>query len=73
MASKKKEVEEVKEKIAVEKYRVLENFRETQDDMHLYKKGESYPREGYEPTKERIKQLITDDNKEGRPFIVEEE
>lgn len=79
MATKKTDKPEVKaeevkaKETSVKKYHVLENFRETPDQMHLYKKDELYPREGYKPSEKRIKQLITDDNKEGRPFIVEEE
>lgn len=39
-------------------YRVVRNFRDLQDKEYLYKKGDPYPREGYDPTKDRIEYLL---------------
>ena len=52
-------------------YRVIKAFSDGQDDMHVYKIGDSYPREGYKPTAERIKGLLGDGNKQGVPLIKE--
>lgn len=48
----------------MEKYIVIyERFKDLEDNDYIYKKGEIYPREGLEPTKERIKELSTKKNK----------
>lgn len=36
---------------------------------HRYNPGDEYPREGYTPTAERIKSLLTDDNARKMPLI----
>ena len=38
-------------------YRVLEDFSDKQDDRRHYKAGDTYPREGLEPSPQRIAQL----------------
>lgn len=50
-------------------YKVIENFVEKYDGGKLYLKGEVYPREGFEPTEARIKQLTTGANSYGYPFL----
>ena len=50
-------------------YRVIEYFTDLQDNEYEYKAGDTYPREGYEPTAERIEQLSTDKNVRKRPII----
>lgn len=54
----------------MEKYIVIyERFKDLEDNDYIYKKGEIYPREGLEPTKERIKELSTKKNKIGEILI----
>ena len=63
----------------MEKYKVLENFKDLEDNEHIYLKdceGKNiYPREGLEPTKKRIKELSSENNKIGKVLIqkIEEE
>lgn len=38
-------------------------WKDLEDNNHIYKNGDIYPREGYEPTEERIKELSTKKNK----------
>ena len=42
----------------MEKYRIIENFRDSEDNNHLYLKNVEgkniYPREGFETNKKRI-------------------
>ena len=63
----------------MEKYIVIYNkgFKDLEDNNHLYRKGDIYPREGLEPTKKRIKELTSEKNKIGKILIqkieVEEE
>ena len=48
---------------------VYAKFKDLQDNNYIYKKGDVYPREGLEPTKERIKELSSKNNKQGKPLI----
>ena len=41
-----------------------------QDHAHGYCTGDTYPREGLEPSEERIAELSGSDNKRGIPLIV---
>lgn len=50
-------------------FKVIEDFTDLQDKMHEYFVGMTYPREGYEPTKNRIEQLSGTGNKLGRAVI----
>ena len=61
-------------------YTVLEGFYDLQDARpcgllahvyHEYNVGDAYPRDGYEPTAERIRELSTDDNARGHALIAE--
>ncbi len=52
-----------------EKYVVINNFKDLEDNNHLYLKGDIYPREGLEPTNKRIKELSTEKNKTGKKLI----
>lgn len=51
-------------------YRVIADFRDLEDGRRLYKKDKPYPREGYEPTQERIMALTTSNNAGKKPFII---
>lgn len=52
------------------KYIVLKVFTDNQDGGRLYHEGEAYPREGLEPTEERIAELSGKNNKRGIPLIT---
>lgn len=53
------------------KYNVLETFKETNHGGIVYKKGDTYPKEGQKTSKKRIEELTTDKNKYKRPFLEE--
>lgn len=54
----------------MEKYIVVyDRFKDLEDNEYIYKKGDTYPREGLEPSKERIKELSTKKNKIGEILI----
>ena len=60
----------------MEKYRVINSFKDLEDNNHIYIKDKDiYPREGLEPTKKRIKELTSTKNKIGKVLIekIEEE
>lgn len=51
------------------KYTVLHHFTDLQDDNFHYVDGATYPRKGYQPTEDRIKELSGSNNKQGVPLI----
>lgn len=54
----------------MEKYVVVySRFKDLKDNNHIYRKGDVYPREGLEPTKERIKELSSKKNEIGEVLI----
>ncbi len=52
-------------------YKVIERFMDLQDDNYIYEVGDAYPREGADPTLERIHELASNSNKIGKPLIEE--
>lgn len=48
---------------------VINAFLDLQDAEYLYDVGDAYPREGIEPSEERIKELLGSDNLQGQPMI----
>ena len=53
-----------------EKYVVVyKAFKDLEDDNYIYKKGDTYPREGLKPTKKRIAELSSKKNKIGEVLI----
>ena len=56
-------------------YKVVKGFYDLQDpegrSHHLYNKGDVYPREGLNPSLERIAELSGADNKRKQPLIEE--
>ena len=50
-------------------YKVIKDFTDLQDGNVVYLAGDKYPREGAEPSKERIAELSSDKNKIGVPLI----
>ena len=51
-------------------YSVIRHFTDLQDNNQKYRVGATYPREGYEPSAERIEELSTDKNRLKTPLIV---
>lgn len=51
------------------KYTVLKYFTDLQDNEYIYRAGDTYPREGINPSAERIEELASDKNKQGTPLI----
>ena len=39
-------------------YKAKFTFRDLQDNEYIYQVGEVYPREGYEPSKERVAEVL---------------
>ena len=39
-------------------YKAKITFRDLQDNEYIYQAGEVYPREGYEPSKERVAEVL---------------
>ena len=54
-------------------YKVIAYFTDGQDNGQPYHVGDTYPREGVKPSAERIKYLLSKNNKRERPLIVEVE
>lgn len=51
------------------KYVVIKHFIDLQDNNHSYVTGEEYPRAGFKPTKKRIRELTSPENRQGVPLI----
>lgn len=50
-------------------FKVIKAFTDLDDDKHVYQKDDAYPREGYEPTQERIDSLANGYNKRNEALI----
>lgn len=50
-------------------YPVLNTFKETEHDGHVYQKGATYPAEGFKETKKRVEFLQKKHKKYGVPFL----
>lgn len=50
-------------------YEVIKLFTDLKDNNYRYEVGDSYPRDGYEPTEERIKELSGNANKQHTALI----
>ena len=50
-------------------YKVIKAFTDLQDNRYGYKVGDVYPREGYEPSAERIAELSGSNNLQRKPLI----
>ena len=53
-------------------YRAIVYFTDLQDNNFEYHAGDVFPRQGYEPTAERIAELSSDANRRKRPVIEED-
>lgn len=54
-------------------YIVLKHFCDMQDANRPYKEGDTFPRDGMSVLPSRIKELSTNQNRQGCPLIVEVE
>jgi hypothetical protein len=50
-------------------YIVVKHFTDLQDHGYKYAEGDTYPREGYEPSAERIEMLSTPNNRQRTVLI----
>lgn len=50
-------------------YEVIKMFTDLKDNNYRYEVGDSYPREGYKPTEERIRELSSYANKQHTALI----
>lgn len=55
----------------MKKYKVIEYFKDLQDNRYAYNVGDTYPRNGHTPTAERIEELASGNNKRKRALIEE--
>lgn len=55
-----------------EKYKVVQRFKETKHDGHIYEVGDYYPVEGKRSVKARLTELSTKANRYKQIFIVAE-
>ena len=51
-------------------YKVIHYFTDLQDFNHPYNVGDIFPRNGMKVSLERLKELSTSKNKQGKPLIV---
>lgn len=51
-------------------YKVIHYFTDLQDFNHPYHVGDTFPREGMKVSEERLKELSTSKNKQGKPLIA---
>lgn len=52
-------------------YKVIKLFNDLQDNRYEYCVGDTYPRKGVKPSKERIAELLGSENLQGQPLIEE--
>lgn len=50
-------------------YKALVKFTDLQDSSFLYNAGDEYPRKGYSPSADRVEELLSSNNRRGRPVI----
>ncbi len=57
---------------ADKKYVVVQDFKDLRDKNKIYNKGDRYPKPANKTiSDERLEELLTDKNKQGRPVIEE--
>lgn len=52
-------------------YKVIKHFTDLQDNNFAYQVGDEYPRKGMSVLPSRIKELASDENRQGCPLIEE--
>lgn len=50
-------------------YKVIKMFADLQDKNHVYKVGDTFPREGLKVSDSRLAELAGNSNKQGVPLI----
>lgn len=50
-------------------YKVLHFFTDLTDNAHPYNVGDTFPREGVQVDEDRLKELASSNNRQGRPLI----
>lgn len=50
-------------------YKVIHYFQDLQDFNHKYQVGDTFPRLGLKVTDDRLKELASSNNKQGKPLI----
>ncbi|MER2111169.1 MAG: termination factor Rho [Solibacillus isronensis] len=55
------------------KHKVVREFKDTKHNGHIYKVGDSYPKEGEKATKARLEELSSTKNKYKKIYIEEVE
>jgi hypothetical protein len=51
-------------------YKVIKDFTDLEDNRHVYRTGDRFPRDGVEVSKERVDLLASDKNARGECLIV---
>ena len=51
-------------------YKVIESFTDLQDNNHVYRVGDTFPRPNLEVSDKRVQELLTASNRRGIPLIV---
>ena len=54
-------------------YKVIKHFLDLQENNYAYNKGDEFPREGMSVLPSRLRELATNDNRQGVPLIEENE
>ncbi|RHW38706.1 termination factor Rho [Lysinibacillus yapensis] len=54
-------------------HKVVREFKDLKHDGHIYKVGDTYPKEGSKATKARLEELSTTKNKYKKVYIEEVE
>lgn len=52
-------------------YKVIKFFTDLQDNNHPYEVGDEYPRKGATVLPSRLKELASENNRQGQPLIEE--
>lgn len=52
-------------------YKVIKHFTDIQDNNYAYNEGDMYPRDGMSVLPSRIRELATNENRQGVALIVE--
>lgn len=52
-------------------YKVLKDFADLQDNNHIYRAGDCYPRPDFKVSEDRVKELLTASNRLETPLIEE--
>ena len=54
-------------------YKVINRFRDLQDNGYVYNVDDVYPRDGYTPTADRINELATGTRADGNIYILKQD